>query len=97
MYRFKNDEGVRDFLSNHQAALALLINALPKLRIWFGQDVPFVLETTSEENEEPILYATAIWHGPAQAAATALENFDENWWLDQPTSGLPITFTYELA
>jgi hypothetical protein len=97
MYRFKNEPAVEDFLSDHQSATSLLINALPQLQRWFGHDVPFVLETTREENEQPILYAVAVWRGPVRAAVSALEHFDESWWLDQPSQALPLTFTYELA
>jgi hypothetical protein len=97
MYRFKNAEDVQSFLSNHRSATSILIDALPQLQKWFGNDVAFVLETTREDNEQAILYAVTIWRGAAEGAVAALEHFDESWWLDQPTQGLALTFTYELA
>jgi hypothetical protein len=50
-----------------------------------------------EDDEQQILYAVAVWRGRVEDAVAALESFDENWWLDQPTRALALTFTYELA
>ena len=42
------------------------------------------------------LYAIVVWRGLAEGAESALEDFDERWWLNQ--SAQPgLTFTYELA
>jgi len=50
-----------------------------------------------EDDEQQNLYAVAVWRGRVEDAVAALESFDENWWLDQPTRALALTFTYELA
>jgi hypothetical protein len=97
MYRFQNAETVEAFLSRHRSAAYILINALPQLQRSFGPDVVFKLQVVSEDDEQHILYAVAVWTGGVEDAAAALENFDENWWLDQPTRVLALTFTYELA
>jgi hypothetical protein len=62
-----------------------------------GADVVFNLEVMAEDGEPQVLYAVAVWRGPLEGAVAALENFDEKWWLDQPTRGLALTFTYELV
>jgi hypothetical protein len=97
MYRFQDDESVGAFLSCHPSAACILINALPKLKKFFGDDVVFRLQVMKEDDELQILYAVAVWRGRVEDAVAALENFDENWWIDQPTRVLALTFTYELA
>jgi len=97
LYRFQHNEKAEAFLSSNPGAGSVLINALPKLRTFFGADVVFNLEVMAEDGEPQVLYAVAVWRGPLEGAVAALENFDEKWWLDQPTRGLALTFTYELV
>ncbi|HEV8042779.1 MAG TPA: hypothetical protein VGP62_28125 [Bryobacteraceae bacterium] len=97
MYRFQDDRSVEAFLSSHTGATYILINALSQLKRFFGRDVVFKLQVIKEDDEQQILYAVAVWRGMVEDAVAALENFDENWWLDQPTRVLALTFTYELA
>jgi hypothetical protein len=97
MYRFQDEESVEAFLSSQPNATCILTNALPQLKKFFGHDVVFKLQVIKEDDEQQILYAVALWRGRVEDAVAALENFDENWWLDQPTRALALTFTYELA
>jgi hypothetical protein len=54
------------------------------------------LEAVNDDDESTSLYAIVLWRGTAAAAESALGDFDERWWLNQPR--LPgLTFTYELA
>jgi hypothetical protein len=95
-YVFRNDGAICRFLSSHRAAGTALSRAIPELRRSFGQDAVFNLEATSEEDGSTTLYAIVVWRGPVRGAESALEDFDERWWLSQaPLAG--VTFTYELA
>jgi hypothetical protein len=95
-YILRNEDAISHFFSSHRTAAAVLSGALPELKKSFGDDVVFNLEALSEDDGSTSLYAIVVWRGPAECAETALEDFDERWWLNQtPHPGL--TFTYELA
>ncbi len=96
MYVFRNERAVEDFISSHRTAAGVLSSALTELKKSFGEGVVFTLEAISDEDESTSLYAIAVWRGLAEGAERALEDFDERWWLDQPTQP-GLTFTYELA
>ena len=95
-YVFRNEDAITHFISIHRTVAAVLSCALPELKKSFGEDAVFSLEAVPEDDDSTSLYAVVIWRGSAQDAESALEDFDERWWLNQPyQSGL--TFTYELA
>ncbi len=95
-YVFRNENTITQFISSHRTAAAVLISALPELRKSFGEDAVLSLEAVSEDDESTSLYAIVVWRGPAESAESALEEFDERWWLNQPPQP-GLTFTYELA
>jgi len=95
-YVFRNESAVTQFVLSHRTAAGDLLKALPQLKKCFGEDVVFNLEAVSDDDESTSLYAIVVWRGRAEEAESALEDFDERWWLNQ--SAQPrLTFTYELA
>jgi hypothetical protein len=95
-YVFRNESAISQFVFGHRAAAGVLLNALPELIECFGEDVVFNLEAVSDDDESTSLYAIVVWRGLAEGAESALEDFDERWWLNR--SAQPgLTFTYELA
>ncbi len=95
-YVFRNEPVIKRFLLGHPSAVSTLSAATSQLKESFGQDIIPTLEATVEEDESISLYGIAIWRGSAAAAESALEDFDQRWWLNQtPHPGL--NFTYELA
>jgi hypothetical protein len=95
-YIFRNESAITHFILSHRAIAAVLTNAVPELVKSFGEDVVFTLEVVTDEDASTFLYAIVVWRGSAIAAATALDDFDERWWLSQPAQ-TGLTFTYELA
>ena len=74
----------------------MLANALAELKCSFGEDVVFTLEAVGDDDESTSLYAIVVWRGAAEGAESALEDFDERWWLNQPAQP-GLMFTFELA
>lgn len=98
IYGFPADDSVSDFLTHHPAVRAVLHEALPHLKEFFGAENIFNLELSVEEDGSQTLYAIAVWHDSVQSVAQALAGFEENWWLDRMTSGTAeLAFTYEIA
>lgn len=95
-YVFRNESAVTQFILGHRATATVLLNALPELKRCFGEDVVFTLESVSDDDEATSLYAIVVWRGATERAESALEEFDERWWLNQ-SSQPGLTFTYELA
>jgi len=96
MYVFPGGNSVELFLSSHRAVGAVLEDALPHLKESFGPDIVFKLETSTEEDEPPILYVIAVWRGSVEGAVAAVESLDEKWWLDNSSRSPDMAFTYEL-
>ncbi len=95
-YIFRNENAIASFIASHRASAAILTRAIPQLKKFFGENVVFSLQAVSDDDGSTSLYAIVVWRGPAEGAESALEDFDECWWLNQhPQSEL--TFTYELA
>jgi hypothetical protein len=95
-YVFRNEDAITQHIARHRATPAVLLNALPALRKHFGEDVVFNLEAVREDHDSTSLYAIVVWRGLTEGAEAALEDFDEHWWLNQPSQP-GLTFTYELA
>jgi hypothetical protein len=98
VYGFPADDSVSVFLTHHPFVRAVLHEALPHLKEFFGPENIFNLELSREEDGSQTLYAIAVWHNSVKSAAQALAVFEENWWLDHMTSGnAELAFTYEIA
>jgi hypothetical protein len=92
------DRSIERFLTDHRALPAILRAAIEPLKTSFGADKVFRLELSIEEDDSKMLYGVALWRDTARAAAQALDNFAESWWLDHmTTSTTALAFTYELA
>ena len=97
-YGFPANDSVANFLANHRAITAVLISATPLLREYFGHDSVLNLEVSTDEDESQTLYAIIVWHEDVHTAAEALDQFEENWWLDHMSpSTTDLAFTYKLA
>jgi hypothetical protein len=95
-YVFRNERVIAQFVVSHRTIVPVLLNAMPQLKTYFGDDVVFSLEAVRDEDESTSLYAIAVWRGAAMEAEAALAGFDEHWWLYQPPQPR-LTFTYELV
>jgi hypothetical protein len=86
------------FLIEHRTLPQLLLAAESPLRQAFGSDTIFFLRAPIDESGARTLYAVAVWPGAVADARTALQQFDDTWWLAhaRPAAGR-LTFTYELV
>lgn len=98
LYVLSNDEAVKEFLDGHRTIPQLLIQAAPRLQEHFGEATVFSLRVVVDEHDWQTIYAVVIWPGKAEDVVTALDEFEENWWIQNsnPASG-DLTFTYELV
>ena len=93
-----NDRSVTTFLTEHPEIPEILIEAIPQLQKYFGLDSIFELRVLGDPDAGRHLYAVVIWRGPVVDARTALNKFDDEWWISRvDRSGGYLTFTYELA
>jgi hypothetical protein len=95
---FPADDSVVQFLRDHRIIPQLLILAAPQLRQHFGADSVFALRAPIDESGTRTLYGVVKWSGDARDVRTALEQFDEAWWManSRQASG-NLYFTYELV
>jgi hypothetical protein len=92
------DDSVSQFLAEHRSLTAVLRSAIQPLKASFGADGVFELEVTVEEDGSKMLYGVALWPGSVRAAAQALDNFSESWWLDHMTlSTTDLAFIYRIS
>lgn len=96
-YVMPADSSVTSFLESHRAIPALLLEAAPQLKKYFGTEVVVSLSTSSDETGSQALYGVVYWTGSIADVRAALAKFDEDWWLTRvaQASGY-LTFTYEL-
>ncbi|MBB5057738.1 hypothetical protein HDF16_002444 [Granulicella aggregans] len=96
-YVISDDQQVMQFLREHLTLPELLIQAAPRLREYFGDTTVFSLRTVVDEHDWKTLYAVVIWPGKARDVVTALDSFDEDWWIRRSNLAAGnLTFTYEL-
>lgn len=96
-YVFASD-AVDRFLFDHQAIAAILREAVEPLNASFGPDKVFRLEVHIDEDDSTMLYAVALWRDSVRAAAQALDDFVEAWWLDHMTpSTTDLAFIYKIS
>jgi hypothetical protein len=98
LYVLPAGDSVELFLSHYRAVTGLLLQAIPKLREFFGSDTLFSLRVPIDDSGTQTLYAVAMWPGRIQDVKTALDRFDDSWWIpnSRQASGY-LTFTYELV
>jgi|SRR5882762_2277094 len=73
---------VRTFLTDHRKLRSFLFSALPKIKESFGNPVTTELRLI-EDMEDNLLRLRVSIISSRLDARQALEQFDENWWLDQ--------------
>lgn len=97
-YVFHQDISVNAFLSSHRTIPPLLLQAIPRLKDFFGEDTVFALRAPIDESGAQTLYVVARWPGIVRKARMALDEFDEAWWIpnSRQASG-DLVFTYELV
>lgn len=96
-YVFVNDDEVEEFLRFHRTVPELLIEALPFLRAHIG-DVLFTLRSTSDEYGWQLLYVVTVWPGQAQDVITAIDRFEDAWWIANSHRAFgSLNFTYQLV
>jgi hypothetical protein len=94
---FNNPEPITAFLKTHRALAPILLESAPYLAGCFGPDASFALEIMSDEGPPTAIYALVLWRGDRAAARTALQRFDEHWWMNNLKKAAGrIVFDYEL-
>ncbi len=97
-YVLPADSPVKDFFKSHRTIPQLLTQAAPRLKQYFGIGPVFTLRTTVDEYGSQTLYAVVKWPGDVREVRSALEKFDEQWWIaNSRQAGGDLTFTYELV
>jgi hypothetical protein len=91
-------QSVEAFLKSHRASASTLIESVPYLAESFGPNTPLALEIMAEDGPPTTIYALAIWRDDRIEARSALQRFDETWWLKNlKKAGGRIVFDYELV
>ena len=97
-YVLPADSQVQDFFKSHRTIPQLLTQAAPRLKECFGVGTVFSLRTTVEEDGSQTLCAAVKWPGDVREVRTALEKFDEHWWIAHSRqAAADLIFTYELV
>jgi hypothetical protein len=92
------DDAVDQFLIDHPALPGVLREAIQALKSSFGSDRVFRLEVSIDEDDSKMLYGVALWGDAVRAAAQALDNFAESWWLNHMTPNTTdLAFIYKIS
>jgi hypothetical protein len=96
-YILESGPSVEEFFRNHRTLPQLLNQAVPILRLRFG-DTVFILRVTADEYGWQTLYVVAIWPGKAHDALAAIDEFEDAWWIANSHSASgSLNFTYQLV
>jgi len=92
------DSSVTAFLGDNRAIPPMLLEAIPHLKTYFGADTIFSLRVSIDGPGPRILYAVVRWPGKVCDVRSALQRFDDEWWLRRAGQAAGfLTFTYELV
>jgi hypothetical protein len=95
---FTDSAAVEAFIRYHRALGAILLEAAPALRQYFGQDAQLSLDVPSEDGVPRTINAVILWRSDRTEARTALRRFDDNWLMPNlKKAGGRIVFDFELA
>ena len=85
LYHMEHKVEVRRFLRKHPQVLAVLLEAYPHLQKHFGASPDVLLEVVAdaEAEQSEMLFAYVLTALPAKQALERLDQFDEDWFLDQ--------------
>jgi hypothetical protein len=96
-YVMPTDCSVTNFLKSHRVIHTLLLAAAPQLKKYFGDSAVVSLSLSADDSGDQTLFGVVKWPGTLDAAESALNGFDNEWWLSRVNhaSGY-LSFTYEL-
>src|ERR1700685_1601928 len=98
LYVLPAGSSVTGFLRKHRTIPQLLVLAAQQLKWYFGADTVLTLRAPIDESGSRSLYAVAMWPGSVRDAKTALDKFDDAWWIANSRQALgDLYFTYELV
>ncbi|MCX7707648.1 MAG: hypothetical protein N2204_06550 [Anaerolineae bacterium] len=85
IYGFRGEAEAVRFLRMHPALIDLLLEALPHVERYFGPHPEVVLEVVvdPEASDSEELFANIRTSLPVEEALECLNQFDEEWFLDQ--------------
>jgi hypothetical protein len=91
------DPTVINFLNEHRTIPQILLASVQPLKTMFGHDKVLALRTSSDDVGSQTLYAVVRWPGPSSEVRSALDRFDQEWWLKEAGQAAGrLVFTYEL-
>jgi hypothetical protein len=97
-YVLPADSSVLYFLTAHRNIPQILLGAVSHLKACFGLNAVFNLRAPIDDSGIRTLYAVAMWPGKLNDVRTALEKFDDQWWIaNSPQAAGYLVFTYELV
>lgn len=80
-YQFKNYSEVKGFLRKNGYLANVLLPALAKARVYFGENTQVALEVVTDiEDGQQLLFAFVRTPLPVSEALARRDRFDEEWW-----------------
>lgn len=95
-YILEGKNALTALLQEQRDLPAILTEAVPQLRRWFGDRLLQLKATSDDDNV--IARGSVVWPGSLQDAEAALAAFDQNWWLENCVrSHGYLVFDFELV
>lgn len=96
MYMFSDHDEIDRYLRSNRTVAPVLIEAFPYMVRAFNGS-PMLLDVTNDEGPAETINALALWWGRREEARSALQSFDDLWWLDNiRKGGGKIVFDYQI-
>jgi hypothetical protein len=96
-YTIRNGAEVKEFLESHKLVTQVLAEAIDHLKKHF-EGCMFSLRLKTDEYDDQMLYAAAAWKKEPKKVVSALNAFDDEWWLaNSYPAGRHLSFTYDLG
>ena len=100
-YALRSPEEVTPYLRTYPHLVPLLLEAAEVIRRYFGPDVPLVLESFTDPEEDkprPELFAQAQTSLGPEAALDRLDRLGEDWWFEKsPDAPAVLVFDVEFV
>ena len=98
LYVFSDVSSVSEFLFEHRCVISPLLEAVSRLKEYFGESTIWKLNAPIDDSGMRTLYAAAQWTGDVNEVRHALGRFDDAWWIAISGGAAGhLTFTYELV
>lgn len=82
-YQFRDHSEVKNYIRHNSLLVNVLLEALAKIRSYFGEDSQIALEVVCDpEDGDTKLFAFILTSLSAQDALTQRDRMDEDWWLE---------------